>query len=277
MRASICRVAFLAWLAALPGGAFAQQPQRPASAAPVTDWAFTVGLAPVYSPVFMGSKDYALSVFPDLRANYRDEFFASVPEGVGYNIVNGSGWKAGPLVKIRFGRDEDNGGSPFLVTGESKALRGMGTVDTAGEAGGFVQYTYDKLRSRLELRQGFGGHEGLISDASLQYTERLGSVIVGAGPRLTYASEDFMNTYYGINPGQSARTGLGRYKADGGLVSYGLGGSVTVPLQGKWALTAFGGYDRLGQEITDSPLIRQRGQDYQFSVGMGVGYRFSTR
>jgi MipA family protein len=88
------------------------------------DWTLTIGLAPVVAPAWQGSRDTALSVFPDLRVNYKDSVFFSVPDGLGWNAINQDGWKLGPLAKIRFGRRENNGGSPFLVAGGSKTLQG---------------------------------------------------------------------------------------------------------------------------------------------------------
>jgi outer membrane scaffolding protein for murein synthesis (MipA/OmpV family) len=248
---------------------------RPAAATP-TGWNVTMGAAPVYSPVFQGSSDYGLSIFPDIRANYGDDFFASVPEGVGYNFINANGWKIGPLAKIRFGRDEASGGSPFLISGESNALQGLGNIGTAGEVGGFVQYAYDSLRTRLELRQGFGGHNGMLGDASVNYRGRFAQVVYSAGPRLTYASSDFTQTYFGINSVQSTRSGLAQYRPGSGLVSYGVGGSLTLPYTDKIALSLFTGYDRLGNTAADSPLVRNRGSANQFSAGLGIGYRFNV-
>lgn len=238
------------------------------------DWTLTVGAAPVYSPVFQGSDDYGFSVFPDLRVNYKDDFFASVPDGIGYNIINSSHWKVGPLAKVRFGREEDTGGSPFLISGETSGLRGMGTVDTAGELGGFVQYSASKLRTRVELRQGFGGHEGFVGEVNISYVDRAGPVSYSIGPRLAFGSRDFMHTYFGINSLQSAKSGLAQYAADGGISSWGIGGSAVLPLGEATALTLFAGFDRLGGQAGDSPLIRQRGDENQISVGLGFGYRF---
>src|SRR3990167_2646834 len=114
---------------------FAGRPSYPSEAG----WSVTIGLAPVLSPAWQGSRDMALSIFPDLRVNYGDVIFASIPEGLGWNAVNTNGWKAGPLAKVRFGRDEERGGSPFLITGGSDGLRGMGNVAAAAELGGFVE------------------------------------------------------------------------------------------------------------------------------------------
>ena len=153
----------------------------------------------------------ALSVFPDLRVNYGDTLFASVPDGIGWNAIRRDGWRAGPLVKIRFGRDERNGGSPFLIAGGSDALEGMGNIKAAGEAGGFVEKSFGPRRAwraRAEVRQGFGGHDGVVADLSAAYRTRIGRAIVSVGPRMTLASANFMRTYFGISAAQSARTGL---------------------------------------------------------------------
>ena len=252
---------------------------QPVSGRPVAaeGWSIGIGVAPIFGPAWQGSDEMALSVFPDLRIAYDDLLFASVPEGVGLNAVNNDGWRAGPLVKIRFGRDEDDGGSPFQIAGGSDALIGMGNVKVAGEAGGFVEHSFGPRqlwRARAEVRQGFGGHEGLLADVSLNHRSRIGSAIISAGPRASFASRDFMQTYFGITPAQSLRTGLARYDPDGGLLSYGVGGTVIRPLDRNSALTLFTSLERLGDPAGDSPLVRERGRRTQFTLGLGYSYRF---
>ena len=245
---------------------------------PATDgWSITVGIAPVLGPAWLGSRDMALSLYPDLRVNYGDLFFASVPEGIGVNAIDQSGWKAGPLVKVRFGRDEDKGGSPFLVAGGSNDLRGMGDIDAAAEPGVFVEKRFgdrQEWQARAEIRRGFGGHEGVVADASLNYRTRLGRSIFSIGPRATVASKDFMQTFFGIDAAQSSRTGLARYDANGGILSLGIGGTLVRPLDRRRAITVFTSLERLGDEAGHSPLIRERGRRAQFTIGLGYGFRF---
>lgn len=249
---------------------------RPAEAAE-TGWSITVGVAPVVSPAWLGSRDTTLSVYPDLRINYADIIFASVPDGVGWNAINADGFKAGPIGKVRFGRDEDDGGSPFLISGKSAALRGLGDVSAAAEIGGFFETRFGQTRAwrlRGEVRRGFGGHEGIIADASLSYRIRAGRTMINAGPRAGFASKNFMQTYFGINALQSTRSGLPQHNARGGLLSYGIGGSVVHPLDRSSAVTLFAGLDRLGGAAANSPLIEQRGRRMQFTLGFGYGWRF---
>lgn len=251
----------------------ASQSVRPQEA----DLVVTVGVAPVMSPSWQGSKDFSLSLFPDLRINYRDVFFASVPEGMGFNVLNRDGWRVGPLAKLRFGRDEDNGGSPFLIAGGSKALLGMGDVKAAVEAGAFVEKSFGARRGwrvRADIRRGFGGHEGMIADVAINYRTRLGRASISVGPRATIADARFMRTYFGIGLTQASRTGLAQYDAGGGLLTYGVGATVIRPLDRRSALTLFSSIERLGAPAADSPLVRDRGQPTQLTLGVGYGLRF---
>jgi outer membrane protein len=249
------------------------QPLR-AGPPPKTDWTITVGVAPVYSPLFQGAKDYAFSIFPDLRVTYKDDFFASVPEGIGYNFYNHSGLKFGPIAKIRFSRDEATGGSPFLIAGESEALKGLGDVGTAGELGGFLQYTYERIRSSIEVRRGFGGHEGTLLDTGIRYVQRYGPLNASVGPRVTFAHRNFTNSYFGVDYEQSQASRLPAYNAESGIISYGLGGSLNMPISASTAITLFCSYDRLGEPTGNSPLVTERGSRNQATVGLAIGYRF---
>lgn len=274
---------FLMLLAATPALAQTAPAAPPAGMRPPApkNWTLTLGIAPVVAPAWQGSRDTALSIFPDLRLNYKDSVFFSVPDGLGWNAVNQDGWKIGPLAKLRFGRQESTGGSPFLVTGGSTALRGMGDVDLAGEFGGFAQKSLvqNKLRLRAELRQGVGGHDGVVADTAISWNDRKkdASLLWNIGLRATWADAAYSNVYFGVTSAQAAATGLTRFRTGSGLISAGVNAGLTKPLGrfGKHgAVTLFTSYDRLGDVVGDSSLIRQRGTRNQFAIGLGYGYRF---
>lgn len=219
----------------------------------------------------------ALSIFPDVRINYNDKLFASVPEGIGWNAINADGWKAGPVARVRFGRDEDNGGSPFQVAGGSDALIGMGDIDASVEAGGFVEKRFGSKRQweiGARVVRGFGGYEGTVADFSLNHRLRYGGTIASFGPRISLASAGFMRPYFGIDAVQSANTGLAQYDPGGGILSYGMGGTVVRPLGRRSAITVISSIERLGGEPASSPLVRERGQRMQYSIGVAYGFRF---
>lgn len=269
LRTTLC---LLTGLTGLTGAADALATERrPAGPA---GWRVGLGLAPVVSPVYEGADDYGFSVFPDLRFQYRDRFFASVPEGVRYRLINGTHFKAGPIARIRFGRDERDGGSPFLVSGSAGDLDGLGDVDAAAELGGFARYQHDAWRARVELRHGLGGHDGVVGDVSLDYTGGDRRWRYAIGPRMRFGSADFVSAYFDVDARQSARSGLPTFDADGGANSIGIGFSVIIPQERDLTLVLFGGYDRLLGDIADAPLVDLRGSPDQFTVGASLGWQF---
>lgn len=94
------------------------------------NWTIRIGAGAILSPAFVGSRSYQLMAVPALNVTYRDTFFASVEDGVGYAVISQHGWRAGPIAKIEFGRKED-GDKPFRIAGgKTSALHGLGNVAT---------------------------------------------------------------------------------------------------------------------------------------------------
>ncbi|RIJ14805.1 MipA/OmpV family protein [Henriciella mobilis] len=247
---------------------------------PLKGWQVSVGAGVLTSPTYEGDDDYDLKVLPNLQFRYGERFFASVQEGVGYRLFNSETFSAGPIAKIRFSRDED-GDQTFSVTGgETDDLRGLGDIDTTIEAGGFAEWTVGDITLSGEVRQGIGGHEGLVADLGASYGGRLTGfgppVFWSAGPNIRLADSDYTSAYFGVTPLQSARSGLPQYEADGGLYSYGLSASAFVPLDrdNRWSLVMIAGYDQLAGDAGDAPLVDLRGSRDQFTFGAFLSRTF---
>lgn len=255
-----------------PAGRPAGPPSAPAG------WNVSLGGGFLFNPTYVGDDDYQLSLLPNIRVTYSDKFFASVQEGVGYNLINQSGWRVGPLVKFDFGRDE-GGNSPFRIAGtETTDLDGFGQIDFTFEAGGFAEYRTRSLSTKLELRRGVNGHEGFVGDFEINRTGQNDIFgkrgIYSVGPRLKFANARYNQAFFGVNAQQAAASGLGVYNAGGGIVSYGVSGSQIMLLSRNLSAIAFAGYDRLGNEASDSTLVRTSGSANQFSAGVFFSYTF---
>lgn len=241
-------------------------------------WHAAIGAGLLMNPAYNGSKDYQLSLLPYIKVNYADIFFASVHEGVGFNVINNKNWTAGPIARYQFSRKEDDGTSPFRVLGsDTNALRGMGDVDGTVEIGGFVNYKFDPFDIEFEVRKGLGGHNGWISNLQLSYSKMLfwfgKRTILSIGPKTTLISDDYNTRYFGIDSAQAARTGLPVFDAQGGMLTYGLGGSGIMSLTKQWTMVLFVNYDRLTGDAGRSPLVRLRGDRNQFTSGFFLAYR----
>jgi outer membrane protein len=249
----------------------------PPAASPL-GWRFKLGVGALAAPAFLGAKEYQIIALPNVTVAYNDLFFASVKEGIGYNVVHANGWRVGPFAKYAFARKEDDS-NPFRVGGDrTTALRGLGNVDGTLEFGGFAEYRHESFAYKVELRQGIDGHKGMIGEVSMSYADairRSGPPIVYAiGPRATFADADYINAYFGINQTQSVRSGLPPYTAGGGFVTYGVSGFLSLPLVSPVSVSIFAGYDHVGHEVADAPLIKHRGNDNQVTFGLGVTYAF---
>ncbi|MDZ4786674.1 MAG: MipA/OmpV family protein [bacterium] len=249
---------------------------------PQRDLEINVGAGAIYTPAFLGSKDYQLSAVPNLSVKYKDQFFASVQDGIGYNLIRSNGWRIGPVVKYAMQRKE-NGNNPFRIVGnKTDALRGLGDVDGTMELGGFAEYRWREWSAKADVRQGVNGHQGFVTDLNANYTKAVPSafwkegspLILSVGPRATLVDSDYNQTYFGVNASQSARSGLSQYKAEGGLLSYGIGALAILPITDTMTATWIAGYERVAGDGGDSPLVQQRGSEDQAIVGMFFSYAF---
>lgn len=238
-------------------------------------WAVTAGTAYLYTPAFLGSKDYYSQLVPVVRLNYKDKFFASMDEGVGYNVINNSQWRVGPIAKYQFARSDKDSDGMFRIGGKkTTALNGLDAVGGSLELGGFAEYTMmDHIKPYVELRQAVNGHEGFRGDVRVNYENQVGYVMYAFGPRMSFTDNRYNDAYFNIDGAASGRTGLAQYNPDGGILSYGFGGRVIVPFSEQIAAVVFGGYDRLGHEPAGSSLVTERGSKNQVTAGLALVYR----
>lgn len=237
-------------------------PQRPAAA-----WSLNVGALAGLRPDYEGSNDYSFLGAPLLELRYGgDRFFVSTRDGIGATVLRFGGFTAGPLVRYRFGRDQD----------DNDALRGLGDVGGTVEAGGFLRFQEGGWVAVINAAQGIngGGHRGATVFASLGYGGRLAPRwLFSLGPSVTWASDNYMQSFFGITPAQSARSVYAPYNARAGIKDVGFGGTLTWRVTDQAALTAIAEVKELLGDAADSPLV-DRGSATQGIVGLTVAYRF---
>ncbi len=238
------------------------------SGPPPKDWTFDIGPGVIVTPWFEGAANYRVLPIPNLDLRYkRDQFFLSARDGLGATLFDEDGFKAGPLLRYRFGRNQS----------DSAFLNGMGSVPFTIEGGGFLRYDLPYLSARTELRRGLGGSNGLIFDAALDGKLRLGTtVFLSAGPRLSLTDATYNQAYFGVDATQSANSGYAQYYPAAGLRSVGAGASGVWRINDNLTFVAFGSYSYLGDVAGGSPLVSgPGGSRNQFTVGSALSWRFS--
>ncbi len=229
----------------------------------------TVGLWTLGARPFPGSDDLEADFKPiiSFRAQNEREWLVLPSDNGGPPLFKSKNFRFGPSFNIVGERKE----------ADSKTiLKGLGSVDAAYEIGAFAEYwPLMWLRTRLEVRRGFEGHEGIVvnlaSDAVWDATDQLRFTI---GPRLSLADDDYMQTYYGVNSRQAASSGLKEFDAGGGLETASIGASVRYKFDEQWATL---GYAEVGQLIGDaekSPIV-DRGSDTTITFGAALTYTFT--
>ena len=235
-----------------------------------TDWTVTLGVGGKVLPAFDGSDRYILAPFPTLyvRRAGTPRGFTSPRDGISLAIVNINQFRFGPTGKLVLPRNES----------DDAALRGLGNVGWAVEIGAFAEYWVRPwLRTRAELRQGFGGHDGIVSDVTADFVLPASQTLtVSAGPRLTLATAQALQPYFGVDATQSLASGLPVFHPGGGIRSFGFGAQARQQWFQDWSTNLFLEYDRLVGDAARSPILSRNGSANQVTIGLGVSYSFDV-
>jgi outer membrane scaffolding protein for murein synthesis (MipA/OmpV family) len=228
------------------------------------EWALSIGVAGGVSPEYEGSDTYEFGLGPNLAGSWRDILFFR-GKTLGANLIRQKNLKIGPILTWNSGRDED----------DNDTLDGLGDIDSTIEAGGFVSYRIKPWRFRLEARQDVGSeHDGALVELSGGTSLPLKNPLVFAAIGTTWASDDYMESFFGIDAKQSANSGHKKYKAESGIKDVNISMTAGYPLTNRWRLGGKIEYKRLVGDAADSPIIDDKNQ---FLAGFGLSYHFGSK
>ncbi len=248
--------------AALPATAADVAPASSSSplATANTDAIVTLGGGARIQPTFDGASSYMLSPMPIVSLKFlRSPFTGQPTSDTGFGI----------FPSFRF-MDERKG------VGK---LNGLNNVAATFEGGVGFDYTDTYFRAFVEIRQGFGGEHGQTADLGLDGIFRpIDRLKLSAGPRLSLASDDYMRTYFGVTAAETV-TSAGKFntfRPNGGVRGVGLGGAAVYTIDPHWEVQANAGWTHLVGDAASSPIVKKAGSAEQFTVGLGVAYKFGV-
>ena len=161
------------------------------------DWEVTVGFAPLITPEYEGADEYRVIPAPLVDIRYQDKYFFNPYRGLGANLIHTRQVQAGPVMTYRLWQDEDS----------NPALKGLGNIPGTLELGGFINYYLRYIRLGADIKQGVNGHRGAIANFSAElYGKICEKIQYAIGPRVAWADTSYMDTYFGIDAKQSARS-----------------------------------------------------------------------
>lgn len=227
-------------------------------------WSLSIGLGGGVSPDYEGSNDYGFGFGPNISATWRNTIFYR-GKSLGVNIIRQKNLKAGLIAARAAKRKED----------DNDKLEGLGDVDGGIEVGGFVSYKNNSWRYMAEGRQEVdSGHEGALLELSVGKNLPLATPLVFVEIGTTLASDDYMESFFGVDSQQSANSGLKKYNAGAGIKDVNLSISAGYPLTDRWRVAVMVEYKRLLGDAADSPIVDDKNQ---FVAGLGLTYRMGSK
>ncbi|MDP2760025.1 MAG: MipA/OmpV family protein [Sideroxyarcus sp.] len=230
----------------------------------------SIGLGVAVIPEYEGSKDQKTRAMPNINLFYGDSlFFTRMTAGANllrFKTEGGVAITAGPLLALRRGRDQD----------ENAVLNGLGDIDRALDAGGFVRFRKQGWQASIEVRQNVtNSDQGATMKFSAGHGIPLGQNLkLRANLETTWASADYMNTFFGINALQSAQSGVAQYEAGSGFKDVGVSVMADYAITQDWSGFATIRYKQLLGGAADSPIVAGLGSKDQASASVGIKYRF---
>ena len=233
----------------------------------------TIGLGLGVAPPYPGAGEVIAVPLPSLEIAGDTVTWRTNNFGLEAGFDLGGGVSAGPILRVDAGR-----GSLFAV--KDAVVARLTRVKAAPEAGGFIEIGGPlagslRWRGRASLVQGFGaGHGGLLGEASA-------GVLVPAGKRAVLAlsiqaswqDRRYAQAYFGVDEAGAMRSGLQLFRASAGLRDIGLGGVYTRTLSKRWSLSVLGTLSRMQGAASRSPIVRERGREWQPFAGLALSYR----
>jgi outer membrane scaffolding protein for murein synthesis (MipA/OmpV family) len=225
------------------------------------EWNVVVGAGAIYKPKFEGSKEYEVSAVPFISAQFYDRITID-PTGLSVKAYDQGPFRFDVNVGYEGGREES----------DSDRLRGLGDVDAGATVGGKATVSWGPADFFLSVDQTLGGSEGLLATAGVSAQRPISErVILGAEGSVTYADDNYMQSYFGVSAAQSARSGLAQFDAEAGIKSAELSLSVTYLITDRWVLKAKETVGFLTGDAADSPIVEE---DIQSKTLLLLGYRF---
>lgn len=216
-------------------------------------------------PAYPGSDE--VKARPDLGFTFGSLKWGNTSFGSGIGNIPDNGLAFRGAFKVIGSRDVD----------DNPELAGLEDIDTAVELGFGVIYRETNWQAFGEVRQGFGGHDGVTgtlgADLIFRPTDRW---TVTAGPRVNIGNSTYASTYFGISAAEAASSGFGAFDAGGGVLGAGLEVGATYRIDARWAVEGLLTYEKLLNDAADSP-ITQAGSEDQWTVRLGLSRAFTLR
>lgn len=239
------------------------------------EWEGAIGLLASNSAAFMGSDERKTKLLPGFYLRWgrfsitnASGFYTrsndEVVRGLGVDLGHSERWKLTLGLRFDAGRRESTSGE----------LAGLGSVKSTVRARLAGRYRFDdhwQLNGAWSA-DAFGRGGGHYGEFSLERHQRWSpdtTWVAGAG--FSAAGDRYLQSWFGVTPEQSARSGYAVYEPAAGLRDASVYANLRSQVAPRWVLLAGASATRLLGSAADSPLVRQRST---WSLNGGLAWNF---
>jgi outer membrane scaffolding protein for murein synthesis (MipA/OmpV family) len=233
----------------------------------------TVGLGAAYVPDYEGSDDYKGVPLWNLNVGnlYHPETYVQIiGTTLRSNFLPDDHFQLG--IGGRYLADYDN-----VDDNKVQDLRNTQEALLLGPTLGydFIAGPQKDLAIELDALYDVEHGNGGVLTPRLRGKMMLAPGLIGeAGVSATWASDDYMSNWFGVNSRDATRAGLDTYNASEGFKDASIGGSLSYIFTPAWSITGIASYTRLLQDAEDSPIVQDQGSENQMMGGLLVNFRF---
>jgi outer membrane scaffolding protein for murein synthesis (MipA/OmpV family) len=226
-------------------------------------WSVNLGAGLGEAPTYLGANSYRARLIPFALINYGNLLFLG-PMGLGINVINQDGLRAGPILGFVPGRNPSD--DPHLT--------GLGDIAPSVAAGVFATYRSGPFRISGTLREAIthtdNGVQGLVqADMLIPTGDR--KLVFSFGPELEFANATYEQTWFGVSAQQSAQSGLPAYSLGAGVRDIGLHANLSYLYSTHVILRGFVNDKELIGDTASSPIVESKNQ---LTLGVGAAYHF---
>ena len=230
-----------------------------ATAVETNAWRFSVGGGVVSMPTFPGSRDTKTEGIPLLSAGYGRWFIGANPDAaslisLGAYLYADEHWRAGVAVTYDFIEPREES--------DDTHLHGLGDVDRTTHGEIFGVYTYEWLTARGSVLSDIGGnHRGteVTFDVMGRYQVNPQWAFT-AGPGVDWGSNQYNETFFGVDAQQSVRSGLPEYSLGSGISTVRFSVGASYQPTPHWHLGANIAAEWIQSDSADSPIVQKKNQ-----------------
>jgi outer membrane scaffolding protein for murein synthesis (MipA/OmpV family) len=225
------------------------------------DYNLTLAVGASFQPTYEGSSHMEVSPIPYFSAEFFDRLTVDIT-GLDLKAYENGPFRLDLKAGYETGRSED----------DDDALDGMGDIDFGFTAGGKMSFDLGPADLFVSATKTMGGSDGLTGVVGIETRRKVSDRLsLDASLGVTLADSNYMESYFGVDAGQAARSGYAEYKPSAGLKSVDASIGVTWSVNESVFLKAQQSLGLLVGDAADSPLVEEKLQPQTMVM---LGYRF---